>query len=73
MIANEYLITHLRSSGQFYALANEENENAIFPEEGKEGKYIIAFDPLDGSSNIDVNINIGTIFSIHKKNKRRRE
>ena len=69
MIANDYLITHLRSSGQFYALASEENENAIFPEEGKEGKYIIAFDPLDGSSNIDVNINIGTIFSIHKKIK----
>ena len=47
--------------------ASEEMENAIFPEEGKQGKYIISFDPLDGSSNIDVNVNIGTIFSIHRK------
>ena len=67
VIANDIMITHLGGSGQFYALASEEMENAIFPEEGKNGKYIIAFDPLDGSSNIDVNINIGTIFSIHRK------
>ena len=67
MIANDYLFTHLKSSGEFFGLASEENEKPIFPEEGKKGKYVIAFDPLDGSSNIDVNINIGTIFSIHRK------
>ena len=67
IIANDILITHLSGSGQFYALASEEMEEAIFPEEGKNGKYIISFDPLDGSSNIDVNVNIGTIFSIHRK------
>ena len=67
MIANDYLFTHLQSSGEFFGLASEENEKAFFPNEGKNGKYVIAFDPLDGSSNIDVNINIGTIFSIHRK------
>ena len=54
-------------SGQFFALASEENEEAIFPEEGKDAHYVISFDPLDGSSNIDVNISIGTIFSIHRR------
>lgn len=67
IIANDIMITHLSGSGQFYALASEEMEDAIFPDEGKQGKYIISFDPLDGSSNIDVNVNIGTIFSIHRK------
>jgi len=67
IIANDIMITHLSGSGQFYALASEEMEDAIYPPEGKNGKYIISFDPLDGSSNIDVNVNIGTIFSIHRK------
>ena len=67
LIANDIMITHLAGSGQFYALASEEMEEAIYPDEGKNGKYIISFDPLDGSSNIDVNVNIGTIFSIHRK------
>jgi fructose-1,6-bisphosphatase I len=66
-MSNELLIQHLSDSGQFYALASEEMDEAIFPKTGEEGKYIIAFDPLDGSSNIDVNVNIGTIFSIHKR------
>ena len=67
IIANNLLIKHLGGSGQFFALASEENEQAIFPEEGKDAHYVISFDPLDGSSNIDVNISIGTIFSIHRK------
>ena len=66
-MSNEVMVQHLSDSGQFYALASEELDEAIFPEKGKGGKYIVAFDPLDGSSNIDVNVNIGTIFSIHKK------
>ncbi len=65
-MSNNLLIQHLSDSGEFYGLASEEMDEAIFPENGKSGKYIIAFDPLDGSSNIDVNVNIGTIFSIHK-------
>tara|TARA_B100000925_G_C22009476_1_gene475467 strand:+ start:4198 stop:5139 length:942 start_codon:yes stop_codon:yes gene_type:complete len=69
VIANNLLIQHLSGSGQFFALASEENDTPIYPEEGKEAHYIICFDPLDGSSNIDVNISIGTIFSIHRKIK----
>lgn len=66
-IADRILIKHLASSRQFYAIASEENDTAIFPEQGKEGAYVIAMDPLDGSSNIDVNVSVGTIFSIMKR------
>ena len=66
-LSNEILIEHLSDCGEFYALASEELDEPIFPEKGKNGKYVISFDPLDGSSNIDVNVSIGTIFSIHKK------
>ncbi len=66
-LSNNLLIQHLSLSGEFFALASEELDEPIFPEEGKDAKYVIAFDPLDGSSNIDVNINIGTIFSIHRR------
>ena len=65
--SNGVLIEQLSASGQFYALASEELDKPIYPSEGKDGKYVIAFDPLDGSSNIDVNVSIGTIFSIHKR------
>ncbi len=67
VISNNIMIEHLSACGEFFALASEELDEAIFPEEGKNGKYIIAFDPLDGSSNIDVNVSIGTIFSIQRK------
>ncbi len=66
-LANELLIDHLGESGQFYALLSEETARPIFCPRGKQAKYIIAFDPLDGSSNIDVNVSIGTIFSIFLK------
>jgi len=66
-LSNEIFIEYLSDCGEFYALASEELDEPIFPENGKNGKYIISFDPLDGSSNIDVNVSIGTIFSIHKK------
>lgn len=66
-LANQLMIEYLSVSGEFFALASEELDQPIFPEEGKDAKYVIAFDPLDGSSNIDVNVNIGTIFSIHKR------
>jgi fructose-1,6-bisphosphatase I len=72
-MSNNLLIQHLSDSGQFYGLASEELDDAIFPENGVGGKYVIAFDPLDGSSNIDVNVNIGTIFSIHKAEKENEE
>src|SRR5215475_2786781 len=56
------------SCGHLCVMASEESEGIIpIPEGGKRGKYVLMFDPLDGSSNIDVNASIGTIFSIHKK------
>lgn len=72
-MSNNLLIQHLSDSGQFYGLASEELDVAVFPENGADGRYVIAFDPLDGSSNIDVNVNIGTIFSIHKADSKSEE
>ncbi|HEX7897897.1 MAG TPA: class 1 fructose-bisphosphatase [Planctomycetota bacterium] len=58
----------LKRSGNVASMASEEREDIIAVPEGfRRGKYVFHFDPLDGSSNIDVNISIGTIFSIHKK------
>ncbi len=68
LIANEALITTMESGGQLAGMASEENEDIIpIPDEFPKGDYILLFDPLDGSSNIDVNISVGTIFSILKK------
>src|ERR1041385_2313169 len=55
-------------NGHLCVMASEESENIIpIPGESKKGKYVLMFDPLDGSSNIDVNASIGTIFSIHRR------
>jgi fructose-1,6-bisphosphatase I len=53
-------------SGHLCVMASEEAAD-IIPIPGKKGKYVLMFDPLDGSSNIDVNASIGTIFSIHRR------
>src|SRR5678816_232646 len=56
------------NSGHVCVMASEESENIIpIPDGGTHGKYVLMFDPLDGSSNIDVNASIGTIFSVHRK------
>lgn len=66
--ANRTLIHRLERTGVLCAMASEENADLIkVPDRFKRGDYILIFDPLDGSSNIDVNINVGTIFSIHKR------
>lgn len=57
----------LSSSYTTCLLVSEENETVIEIEEDKQGKYIVCFDPLDGSSNIDCLVSIGSIFSIFKK------
>ena len=59
----------LKASGECCAVASEENQDIIVFEQGmcKEAKYIFCMDPLDGSSNIDVNVSIGTIFSIYRR------
>ncbi len=54
-------------SGLVCALMSEEEEDVVEIPEGRRGNYLVAYDPLDGSSNIDVNVSIGTIFSIYRK------
>ena len=62
------LVRCVEAGGHVCVMASEENEEIIpIPPQYPHGKYVLMFDPLDGSSNIDVNISIGTIFSIHKK------
>ena len=66
--ANRILIHRMERSGALCAMASEENADIIpVPERFTRGDYILIFDPLDGSSNIDVNINVGTIFSILRR------
>lgn len=67
--ANEQFISALRSGGECCIVASEENEDfiRIDSEVSKNAKYIVAIDPLDGSSNIDVNVPVGTIFSIYRR------
>jgi len=69
VFANDMFITALKGGGECCAIASEENEKVIsFSNEFSElGKYVIAMDPLDGSSNIDSNVSIGTIFSIYRR------
>ncbi|MBU0675546.1 MAG: class 1 fructose-bisphosphatase [Proteobacteria bacterium] len=64
--ANTNIKRRMARSGYVAVMASEEEADAIPVVEGYEGKYTLAFDPLDGSSNIDVNASIGTIFSIHR-------
>lgn len=65
VISNEVMIDHLKWTGHLAAMASEENEEIIqIPARYPKGKYLICFDPLDGSGNIDINFSVGTIFSI---------
>ncbi|PIO60212.1 fructose-1,6-bisphosphatase [Teladorsagia circumcincta] len=66
-LSNELMINMIRSSYTCCAMVSEENENLVEVEIPKQGKYIVTFDPLDGSSNIDCLVSIGTIFGIWKK------
>src|SRR5215475_8713572 len=66
--AQDTICRAMGHSGHVCVMASEESEDIIpIPDGGKRGKYVLMYDPLDGSSNIDVNASIGTIFSIHKK------
>jgi fructose-1,6-bisphosphatase I len=67
VLANELFINMLSSSFTTCMLISEENESVIEIEMEKQGKYIVCFDPLDGSSNIDCLVSIGSIFGIFKK------
>lgn len=65
--ANNTIKKRMARCGYVCIMTSEEEEDVIPVTSGYEGKYTIAFDPLDGSSNIDVNVSIGTIFSIHRR------
>ena len=67
VFANDHFIAALKHGGQCCAIASEENDDMILFENSfsQKGKYVVAIDPLDGSSNIEVNVSIGTIFSIY--------
>ncbi len=69
VFANEVFINTMRASGICVGITSEENDEMILFEDdlSLDGKYIICMDPLDGSSNIDVNVSIGTIFSIYRR------
>lgn len=69
VFANHTLINELRASGECCGVASEEDEDIIVFDEGlsRDAKYICCVDPLDGSSNIDVNVSVGTIFSIYHR------
>ena len=68
MYANDLLIDNLRRSGCVCGIASEENEHIIAPSaSGERSEFLLYFDPLDGSSNIDVNVSIGTIFAIYRR------
>lgn len=67
--ANEQFISALESGGECCLVASEENEEVVLLNSkfSKNGKYIVAIDPLDGSSNIEVNVAVGTTFSIYRR------
>jgi fructose-1,6-bisphosphatase I len=65
MFANETVRHSVQHTGRVCIMASEEDEAPV--PTAKPGKYVVLYDPLDGSSNIDVNVSIGTIFSIHKR------
>ena len=68
MFAHDTIIKAMNHTGHFCVMASEEEEDIIhIPKQHKIGKYVLLFDPLDGSTNIDVNVSIGTIFSIYKR------
>jgi fructose-1,6-bisphosphatase I len=68
VFANETMIRALDHNGHLCVMASEESEDIIpIPEEYPLGKYVCLYDPLDGSSNIDANVSVGTIFGIYNR------
>jgi len=66
VLSNDIMVNSLRASRKTAVLVSEELEQAIIIEDEYKGKYCVVFDPLDGSSNIDAGVNVGTIFGIYK-------
>jgi fructose-1,6-bisphosphatase I len=67
VFADEMIVRICNHTGRLCVLASEEREEIIhIPNNYKKGRYVLVFDPLDGSSNIDVNVSIGTVFGIYR-------
>ncbi len=68
ILANQVLLKFLGNRGNVAVMASEENEEPVIVERDRShGTHVVIFDPLDGSSNIDVNVSVGTIFSILRR------
>lgn len=67
LFANEKLKAALKARGIVAGIASEEEDEIVIFEGAENGKYVVLMDPLDGSSNIDVNVSVGTIFSIYRR------
>lgn len=68
VISDDIIFKAMDHGGRLCAMASEEQEGIIhIPEQFKKGNYVLLFDPLDGSSNIDVNVPVGTIFSVLRR------
>ncbi len=68
MYSHEVLVKAMEYGGHLCIMASEEEEGIIYiPKQYEIGKYVLLFDPLDGSSNIDANVSVGTIFSLYKR------
>lgn len=68
VFADETIYKAMDHGGHLCVMASEENEDVLqIPDQYPTGKYVLLYDPLDGSSNIDANVNIGTIFSIYRR------
>lgn len=66
--ANDVIYRSMDHGGHLCVMASEEADTIMeIPDEYRKGKYVLVFDPLDGSSNIDVNVSIGTIFSVYRR------
>ena len=66
VVADIRFLRALKNGGEVCAVITEEEDEIIYTD-NDEGKYVVAIDPLDGSSNIDVNVSIGTIFSVYRR------
>merc|ERR1711988_1100017 len=67
VLSNDIFVNALLKSGSCCVLVSEENEEPIIVPEANAGRFCVAFDPLDGSSNIDCNVSTGTIFAVYEK------
>ena len=67
VLSNDIFINALVSSGSCAVLVSEENEEPIIVPKEQAGRFCVAFDPLDGSSNIDCNVSTGTIFAVYER------